>query len=109
MNRIHHWLCRSTFWRKALKETVMPWALNGVELGDDVLEVGPGPGLTTDLLRLRVPHLTAIEIDTSLAASLASRLRGNVNVVRGDGTQMPFESARFTGAVSLTMPHHVPS
>jgi SAM-dependent methyltransferase len=110
MNGIHRWLCRSTFWQKALRQTVMPWALNGVELGEDVLEVGPGPGLATDLLRLRAAHLTAIEIDAVLADSLALRLGGtNVSVIPGDATQMPFENARFTGAASLVMLHHVPS
>jgi SAM-dependent methyltransferase len=110
MNRIHHWLCRSARWQRFLEQTVLPWVLNEVHLGQEVLEVGPGPGLTTDLLRRRVEHLTAIEIDASLAESLASRLRGsNVTVIRGDGTQMPFVGARFTGAVSLTMLHHVPS
>jgi hypothetical protein len=29
-------------------------------LGDDPLEIGPGPGLTTDLLRVRLPQLTSI-------------------------------------------------
>jgi SAM-dependent methyltransferase len=88
----------------------MPWVLNNVELGENVLEVGPGPGLATDLLRLRAAHLTAIEIDAVLAGSLASRLGGtNVTVIPGDASQMPFENARFTGAVSLVMLHHVPS
>ena len=110
MNRIHHWLCRSATWQKALKQTIMPWVMNAVELGDDALEIGPGPGLTTDLLRLRAARLTAIEIDTLLAAPLASRLRGtNVTVISGDATRMPFENARFTGAVSLVMLHHVPA
>ncbi|HXJ91550.1 MAG TPA: class I SAM-dependent methyltransferase [Terriglobia bacterium] len=110
MNHIHRWLCRSPLWQRALKQTVMPWALNAVELGDNALEVGPGPGLATDLLRLGAAHLTAIEIDAPLAASLASRLRGtNVAVIPGDATRMPFENARFTGAVSLVMLHHVPS
>ena len=32
----------------------MPLALDGVDLGDDLLEIGAGPGRTTDLLRGRV-------------------------------------------------------
>jgi len=88
----------------------VPWVLSGVELGEDVLEVGPGPGLTTDILRRRVARVTALEIDPALADSLAGRLGGsNVAVVRGDATQMPFENGRFSGAVSFTMLHHVPS
>ena len=73
-----------------------------------MLELGPGPGLTTDLLRKRVPQLTAIEIDRRLAESLASRLNGsNVQVVKGDATEMPFANAQFSSTVCFTMLHHV--
>lgn len=88
----------------------MPWVLDEVNLGQDVLEVGPGPGLTTDLLRSRLERLTAIEIDSGLAAALKRRMNGgNVRVVEGDATAMPFSPAAFSGVVSLTMLHHVPS
>jgi len=75
-----------------------------------VLEIGPGPGLTTDLLRTMVPQLTSLEIDAALASSLSSRLKGsNVQVIEGDATKMPFVESEFSGAVSFTMLHHVPS
>lgn len=110
MNLIHRWLCRSAHWQKELEGRVVPWVLSGVELGADVLEVGPGPGLTTDLLRARTARLTALEIDPALANALSARLTGsNVAVIQGDATSMPFEDARFSGAVSFTMLHHVPS
>ena len=107
MNWIHNWLCRSERWRRTV-ERRLPWALARVDLGVNVLELGPGPGLTTDLLRKRVPHLTAIEIDRRLADSLASRLNGsNVQVVKGDATEMPFADAQFSSSVCFTMLHHV--
>lgn len=110
MNRIHHWLCRSERWRKELEANVVPWVLGGVTLGSNVLEVGPGPGLTTDILRSRVAALTALEIDSGLANSLAARMHGgNVTVIQGDATSMPFENAQFSGALCFTMLHHVPS
>ena len=109
MNRLHHWLCQSARWRKTIGERV-PWVLSGANLGENVLEVGPGPGHTTDLLGPMVPRLTAIEIDPELAQSLRSRLRHtNVEVVTGDATAMPFADARFSGCVLFTMLHHVPS
>src|SRR5262249_33655846 len=75
-----------------------------------VLEIGPGPGLTTDMLRISVPRLTALEIDPTLAVALKSRLEdSNVQVVEGDATEMPFGDSEFSGAVSFTMLHHVPS
>jgi SAM-dependent methyltransferase len=110
MNLFHRWFCRSGIWRRTLEEEVLPWALDGVELGRDPLEVGPGPGLTTDFLRRRCERLTSIEIDPTLARSLGQRLAGtNVAVVEGDATAMPFKESSFSGAVSFTMLHHVPS
>jgi SAM-dependent methyltransferase len=110
VNRIHRWLCKSERWKRSLREQIVPWVLNGVDLGSNVLEIGPGPGLTTDLLRRRYERLTAIEVDEQLACSLEERLSGtNVAVVRGDATTMPFEDASFSGAVAFTMLHHVPS
>lgn len=79
-------------------------------LGERVLELGPGPGLATDMLRTKVRKLTALELDHNLASSLASRMRGsNVEVVAGDATAMPFPNAQFSAVVSFTMLHHVPS
>jgi ubiquinone/menaquinone biosynthesis C-methylase UbiE len=109
MNRIHHWLCASNSWRETLRNDVMPWALRGVDLGENVLEIGPGPGLTTDFLRERIARITSLEIDPGLANSLRSRMRGsNVEVVEGDAAEMPFSDESFSGAVSFTMLHHVP-
>jgi ubiquinone/menaquinone biosynthesis C-methylase UbiE len=109
MNRLHHWLCRSNHWRTAIQQRV-PWALGDTDLGSDVLELGPGPGLTTDLLRTSVKQLTALELDPKLAGALTARLRGsNVRVVEGDATEMPFGASEFSAAVSFTMLHHVPS
>ncbi len=110
MNLIHRWLCRSAGWREQLETEVVPWVLRDVDLGPDVLEVGPGPGLTTDLLRARLTHLTAIEIDRALADALRARLQGsNAEVIQGDATAMPFADERFSGTVCFTMLHHVPS
>lgn len=110
MNREHLELCASEEWRQTLRDLVLPFALDGGQLGDHALEVGPGPGLTTDLLRLELPRLTAVELHDDLAAALTARLAGtNVEVVHADATALPFEDGRFSGAVSLTMLHHVPT
>jgi SAM-dependent methyltransferase len=79
-------------------------------LGDDVLEVGPGPGRSTDLLREMTPRLTAGEVDADLAEALSTRMSGtNVEVVHADATHMPFPDGRFSAAVSFIMLHHVPT
>jgi len=76
MNSFHRWFCRTDYWRKALAQQIMPSALDGVALGEDVLEVGPGPGLATDVLRARHQRVTSIEIDPLLADSLRHCLQG---------------------------------
>jgi ubiquinone/menaquinone biosynthesis C-methylase UbiE len=110
VNWIHRRLCRSQSWRQSLENEILPWVLSDVMLGMNVLEVGPGPGLTTDLLRQRTERLTAVEIDPELASKLERRMAGtNVSVTRGDATAMPFKEGSFSGAVAFTMLHHVPS
>jgi SAM-dependent methyltransferase len=110
MNERHLQICASAEWAETVRHEILPWALDGLDLGDDVLEVGPGPGMTTDVLRRIVSRLTAVEVDADLAAALAQRLVGsNVDVVHADGTSLPFDAGRFSGATSFTMLHHVPS
>jgi SAM-dependent methyltransferase len=109
MNTFHRWYCRSATWRDTVRERLLPWVLAGIDLGADVLEVGPGPGLTTDVLAERVPRLTCVEKDPALAAALARRAGAGVEVVEGDATDLQFPAGRFSGAVSCTMLHHVPS
>jgi ubiquinone/menaquinone biosynthesis C-methylase UbiE len=110
MNEDHLRLCASDEWADGLRQWIIPGALAGVELGDDVLEVGPGPGRSTDLLREMTPRLTAVEVDAALADALATRMSGtNVEVVHADATHMPFPDDRFSAAVSFIMLHHVPT
>jgi len=98
MNRFHRWYCRSSRWQHAAESELIPWVLRDIDLGDAVLEVGPGPGLTTAVLSRAVAHLTAVETDP-----------GRVHVVNADATTLPFPDATFSGAVCFTMLHHVPT
>ena len=110
MNLLHRLLCRSALWRWTVERRVIPWVLEGLDPGADVLELGPGPGLTTDVLRQRTARLTAVEIDPLLAASLQERMKNtNVEVVETDATAMPFPDGSFSAVLSFTMLHHVPS
>lgn len=110
MNFIHRRLCRSAQWRSVLEKFIVPDALNDVQLGDDVLEVGPGDGLTTDLLRPHIARITALEIHSPTAKKLAGRFRGtNVTVIQGDASAMQFPDSQFSGVISLHVLHHIPS
>ena len=109
VNRLHYWYCSRDAWKRHVREDLVPPTLAGLELGSDVLEVGPGFGPATEVLAQRTPRLTALEIDPVLAGSLRERLSGRVEVVEGDGTAMPFDDASFSSAFCFTMLHHVPS
>ena len=110
MNERHLELCSSAEWADAVRRWIIPWVLEGVSLGDDVLEIGPGPGRTTEVLADLSSRLTAVEVDGELARSLAARMTStNVEVIQGDATDLHFADGRFSAALSFTMLHHVPS
>ncbi len=110
MNKVHLEYCSSDEWAEAVRKWIIPGALAAVDLGDDVLEVGPGPGRTTEILREMTPRLTAVEIDLDLADALSKRMAGtNVTVVQADATDMPLPDNRFSAAVSFIVLHHVPT
>ena len=111
VNKEHLDLCRSAEWADAVSRWIVPWTLEGVELGASTVEIGPGPGLTTDALTLLVADLTAVEIDPDLATSLAERFVGDprVKVVAADAADTGLPTASADSAVCLTMLHHVPT
>ena len=110
MNEAHEH-CGSDEWRAMIRDVILPWAMGEVDLGDDVLEVGPGYGATTDVLSTKAARLTSVEIDEQLAAMLTERFaeQPTVEIVRGDATDLTYPDRRFTGAACFTMLHHVPS
>jgi hypothetical protein len=70
MNKSHLTYLASPEWAEELRRELLPWIATVGDLGDDVLEIGPGPGRSTDLLRERVARLTAVEVDQALADGL---------------------------------------
>ena len=113
MNENHAEVCSSQEWRDHIRDDVLRRVLAGLQLpdgrlGGEVLEVGPGYGPATELLRGMAGRLTAIEIDPELAVPLAEKY-ADVAVEVGDATEMPFPDGRFDAVVCFTMLHHVPS
>jgi SAM-dependent methyltransferase len=109
MNLIHHWLCQSAGWKNIIEKRV-PWVLKNAELGSDLLEIGPGFGLTTDILSSLVENLTCVEIDPGRAQALDRRMsRLNVIVLCEDATSLSLQDASFDAVVCFTMLHHIPS
>lgn len=99
MNEAHEELCSSAGWGDYLAKEVLPRVLAGQDLGDHLLEIGPGFGMATDVLRTDVARVTAVEADGGYASALAERLAGtDATVVVGDATALEFDDASFTSA-----------
>jgi SAM-dependent methyltransferase len=108
VNRFHLWYCQSARWTRAVEGRLLPWVLSDVDLGDAVLELGPGLGVTTRVLARRTAALTALELDPMLVSRLRSTLPA-VTVVHGDATAMSLPDNAFSAVVCFTMLHHLPS
>jgi ubiquinone/menaquinone biosynthesis C-methylase UbiE len=102
-------LCSSAWWSRRVERELLRWRLQGCDLGDNVLEIGPGFGATTRLLAQRLPRLTVLELEPDYCARLQAALGDAVTIVQGDATTLPFEDARFSAVICFTMLHHVPS
>jgi ubiquinone/menaquinone biosynthesis C-methylase UbiE len=110
MNKEHLAYCAGPEWAALVRDSIIPWVTRDLDLGDSLLEVGPGPGATTVVLCDMVPQLTSVELDEALASQLAARMAGkNVTVKQADATALPFEDGTFAAAICMTMLHHVPT
>jgi len=110
MNGFENWFCASWFWRLLTRRKLLPWILSGSPLGDHVLELGAGPGATTDVLRSLAGRVTSLEYDHSFAAGLRARIRdSNVQVLQGDAAALPFPDATFSSAIAVLVLHHLKS
>jgi ubiquinone/menaquinone biosynthesis C-methylase UbiE len=108
VNWLHHRLCGSRAWQTRVAGDLLPWALSGVSLGDDVLEIGPGAGAVTANLVSRVPRLTCVEIDPTLAERLTRRFAApNVSVRCEDATRLSAADDSFDTVLCLMVLHHV--
>ncbi|HEX6933772.1 MAG TPA: class I SAM-dependent methyltransferase [Streptosporangiaceae bacterium] len=110
MNENHARVCGSPEWAAYIQDEILPSLTQHADLGEEMLEIGPGPGAATEWLRGRVKRLTAVEIDEAAAAMLAARYAGtNVEVMTGDATELSWQDESFDSVGSFTMLHHVPT
>jgi SAM-dependent methyltransferase len=110
MNQNHSKLCPSPEWADWIRGELLPPLTAGVDLGAEMLEIGPGPGAATGWLCHEVRRLVALEIDEEAAAKLAARHQGsNVEVAVGDATAIRCGGASFDSVGTFTMLHHVPT
>ncbi len=110
MNENHAQLMPSPEWAAHIQDEVLPQATAGVDLGADLLELGPGPGAATEWLRHRVRRLVALEHEQDAARRLADRYAGsNVEVACGNAAALGYPDGSFDTVASFTMLHHVPT
>jgi len=106
----NHALCSTPEWAEFMETEVLEPVTSGLELGNEMLEIGPGPGAATRWLRHRVERLVALELDPGAAAHLADDLAGtNVTIQVGDATHVPFPDESFDSVGCFTMLHHLPT
>lgn len=110
VNENHANLLGTPEWAAYLHEEVLPAVTSGVDLGDDLLEIGPGPGAATEWLRHRVSRVVALDLDDSAVSALAARFAGtNISAVTGDATALDYPDGSFDSVGMFTMLHHVPT
>ena len=110
MNAFEKWFCGSAIWRYITRRQLLPWVLQGIELGDHVLELGAGPGAGTLELARRSARTTSIEYDHALATKLARRISNSgVRVIQTDAAALPFADRVFSSAIAILMLHHLKS
>lgn len=83
-------------------QDILPVVTREVDLGEHLLEIGPGPGAATEWLRQRVTRLTAVEIDPEAASALAVRFP-DVEVVTADATDLPYPDESFDSVATSTL------
>ena len=110
MNSNHARLCPSPEWAEHIQNEILPEVTRGIGLGQDMLEIGPGPGAATEWLRQRVRNLTVVELDEEAAAKLTERYAGtNVRVVIGSAAELAYPDESFDSVGTFTMLHHIPT
>ena len=110
MNRFETWFCGSPFWRYVTRQQLLPWIVQGSNLGDHVLELGAGPGAATLELGRLAARVTSLEFDHGFAGKLGARVGGsNVTIIQGDAASLPFADGSFSSAIAILMLHHLRS
>jgi SAM-dependent methyltransferase len=109
MNLCHRLFCSSPRYFKAVEDGLLPWVLRDVDLGNNVLEIGPGYGANIRVLIDKAPHYTAVEIDQPMADRLKRTYGDRARIIHGDGTDTGLPAGEFSSVVCFTMLHHVPT
>ena len=93
-----------------IQTELLPGLVANVELGDDMLEIGPGPGAATERLAPQMTRHVALELDAGTVRALGSKHKqDNAEVVVGDAAALGFADASFDSVGCFTVLHHLPT
>ncbi|MCU1461818.1 MAG: hypothetical protein JWO37_1893 [Acidimicrobiales bacterium] len=111
MSRVEKAVCRSAPWRVFTRRLVLPWALQGIALSGEVLEIGGGSGAMAEQLLATTPAITMCVTDfdqtmVSSAVEKLTRFGTRVTARQADATALPFADSSFDTVVSWIMLHH---
>ncbi len=111
MSAIEAAFCRSAPWRLMARKSVLPWALQGLRLEGDVLELGGGSGAMAEAAARTfvTARLTVTDIDPLMVEAAGRLLAGldNASADQADVTSLPFATGSFDFVTSYLMLHHV--
>jgi len=110
MNRMEHFFCSTSLWRRMTHRFLLPWVLSEGRLGDHVLEIGAGYGAATGHLLKLAPRVTSLEYDPRLLRKLkANHQCAELTALCGDAAKLPFADQSFSSAVAILVLHHLKS
>jgi SAM-dependent methyltransferase len=110
MNRMEHFFCSTSLWRRMTHRFLLPWVLSEGRLGDHVLEIGAGYGAATGHLLKLAPRVTSLEYDPRLLRKLKSKHQcAELTALCGDAATLPFADQTFSSAVAILVLHHLKS
>ncbi len=98
-------------YRLFTSRVVAPWALQGIRLEGEVLEVGAGVGAMAAHLLRTTPRLQMVVTDydpalVAIAERSLGRFSERVVAACVDACDLPFDDDRFDFVLSLAMFHH---
>ncbi|HCU93290.1 MAG TPA: class I SAM-dependent methyltransferase [Actinobacteria bacterium] len=104
--------CTGRAYRALAGRWMLPWALQGLDPGDHVLEIGAGSGaMAAQLLRAHPRLRVAVtDYDPGMVATAARSVAGfgdRASVQEADAGALPFADGSFDLVLSCAMLHHV--
>lgn len=112
MSAIAKAVCTSLPYRALARWVLLPWALQGLRLRGQALEIGSGSGAMAAQLLRQFPQLrlVATDYDADMVATATRRLApfgDRATAQRVDAAALPFADGRFDAVLSFAMLHHV--